>query len=86
MSIFRIEIPGRLKPHQADALNQLMDRINDSSLDEIKTLALELNVDETCAADVWYLRQRSRWTSELETELIRLYRAGTPPKIMEFGH
>lgn len=56
--------------------------------DEIGTyfrdLAKELNCSIGCASDVWYLRQRSRWTQELEDELIRLHNAGTPPNINEF--
>jgi hypothetical protein len=50
-----------------------------------KSLAEELGCSFACAVDVWYLRQRSRWTQELENELIRLYNEGTPPNICEFG-
>jgi hypothetical protein len=50
----------------------------------LKSLAEELGCSVDCAADVWYLRQRSRWTQELENELIRLYNEGTPPNICEF--
>ncbi len=38
-----------------------------------------------CFYDVFYLRTRARWTEELEQELIRLWQAGTPPNVMEFG-
>lgn len=86
MSVFRIEIPAQMSEEQAAALNECVNRINDLSLEEIKVIASELNVSESCAGDVWYLRQRSRWTTELESELIRLHRAGTPPNLMEFGH
>jgi hypothetical protein len=50
-----------------------------------KSLAEELGCSVGCAGDVWYLRQRSRWTQELENELIRLHKEGTPPNICEFG-
>lgn len=42
-------------------------------------------VSEACALDVLYLRTCDRWTVELEKELIRLYKADTPPNVMEFG-
>lgn len=51
----------------------------------IKSLSKELNVSEGCANDVFYLRSRSRWTQELEDQLIELHRKGTPPDIYEFG-
>jgi hypothetical protein len=51
-----------------------------------ENLASELNCSNACAGDVWYLRQRSRWTQELEDELIRLYAIGQPPNICEFGN
>ena len=49
-------------------------------------LADELDCTVACARDVWYLRQRSRWTQELEDELLRLYDIGQPPNICEFGN
>lgn len=52
----------------------------------MEALAKELGCSVACAADVWYLRQRSRWTQALEDELIRLYNEGTPPNINEFDH
>ena len=48
-------------------------------------LSKELDLTEACISDIAYLRTRNRHTSELEEELIRLHRAGTPPNIMEFG-
>lgn len=52
---------------------------------EDEKLAEELNVSPGCAIDILYLRTRSRWTQELEDELIRLHKEGNPPNIMEFG-
>lgn len=63
---------------QKDYWNELEQMIQD--------LSEELNCSYACAADVWYLRQRSRWTQELEDELIRLYSEGNVPNIMEFGN
>ena len=64
--------------HWDDYYNALQEHLN--------SLAKELQCSTACAADVWYLRQRSCWTQELEHELIRLHNAGTPPNICEFGH
>lgn len=52
----------------------------------IEGVAYALGVSEECATDIWYLRQRSRWTAELEAELIRLHKEGNPPNINEFGN
>lgn len=71
-------------PEQMEAFQKTMDEIHDATCKYIQNLAKELDVDESCAADVWYLRTRSRWTRELEAELIRLHRAGTPPNVCEF--
>lgn len=49
-------------------------------------LAKELNCSYACAMDVWYLRQRSRHTPQLENELIAKYAAGEPVNICEFGN
>jgi len=38
------------------------------------------------ALDVWYLRTRSRWTLELEDELIHMDQAGEPaPNMNDYG-
>lgn len=65
-------------------------KVQDDYYNELETylqsLADELDCSVACAADVWYLRQRSRWSQELEDELLRLYDIGTPPNICEFGN
>ena len=53
-------------------------------IDYLNNLSEELGCSVGCAGDVWYLRQRSRWTQELENELISLHNAGNPPNINEF--
>jgi hypothetical protein len=52
---------------------------------EIKKIENELGVSRECANSILYLRSRSRWTRELEKELIQLFKLGTPPNMMEFG-
>jgi hypothetical protein len=52
---------------------------------EINAVRRQLRVDRACAEDVVYLRTRNRWSPELEAELIRLHRVGTPPDMNRFG-
>lgn len=47
-------------------------------------LAQELNYSITCAMNVWYLRQRSRWTQDIENQLIELDNQGIQPNMNEF--
>ena len=44
----------------------------------IKWLAKELGVSENVAGDVWYLRSRSRWTQELENQIVEAAHRGCP--------
>lgn len=51
-----------------------------------RELADELGCSVVAAMDVWYLRQRSRWTEKLEKKLLKLHAEGNPPNMNEFGH
>ncbi len=62
-----------------------MDEYFTSMQKEQKSIAQQLQVSMACAGDIMYLRTRTRWTQELENELISLHKAGTPPNVMEFG-
>lgn len=80
---FSVEIP--VHDHaKMDELNEALNELAESVNKYIKKLAKDLKITEHCAQDVWYLRTRSRWTQELEKELIRLHRAGTPPNIFDW--
>ena len=72
-------------PEALDQLSELMAVVQDEMTEYIQKLAVELNVPEACAMDVYYLRTRSRWMPELEAELIQLHQQGTPPNMCEFG-
>ena len=85
MDAFSVEIPIN-DPGKMEEFNKLMDLLRDETTKDIQTLAEKLNVSENCASAVFYLRSRSRWTQELEDELIRLHKSGTPPNICEFGN
>ena len=67
-----------------DSLHEAMNSYYESIHAGIDSLAAELGVTKECALDVWYLRSRSRHTSELEAELIRLHKEGNPPNVCEF--
>jgi hypothetical protein len=73
------------KPGFKDAIQDLMNAGFAHMNDEQARVAKELNVSDSCASDVVYLRTRSRWTQELEETLIALHAAQVPPNIMEFG-
>lgn len=51
----------------------------------LSALIAQHNLTQECVEHIRYLRTRIRWTNELEEELIRLHKAGTPPIIGEFG-
>jgi hypothetical protein len=88
MKTFTVELTNDdlSNPEKMQAFQSMMDDINHETNSYIMKLATDLNVSDSCAADVFYLRGRSRWTQELETELIRLHKEGKPPNICEYGH
>lgn len=65
-------------------IQEVMNVIQDKTAKYIQELAKTLKVSEDCALDVWYLRSRSRWTRELEDELIQLHKEGKAPNMCEF--
>jgi len=69
-----------------DALNDFMDEWQDAMVKYILEEAKRLGVSDKCAGDIIYLRTRSRWTQELEDELIRMDKAGEPaPNMCDYG-
>lgn len=59
-------------------VNEVMSEVQDSWVEEIKQMAKNLRVSEGVAGDIWYLRTRSRWTQDLENQLIAADQAGNP--------
>lgn len=86
MKTFAVKIPGQPTEEQIDALQQFMNNANDAMVEYAQEVAEDLNISESLALDVVYLRGRSRWTPELEAELIRRTQAGEKINIGEFGH
>lgn len=62
------------KKDEEDGFQAAMDEIHDGWHQEINRIAQELNIPNSLARDIWYLRGRSRWTNELEERILRCYR------------
>ncbi len=59
-------------------VNDLMGAVQDAWVREIIDISRSLGVSDQVAQDIWYLRTRSRWTQELEDQLVAAARAGKP--------
>lgn len=66
-------------------LNDFFKAMADGYDVEVADVAGELGVSNDIAADVVYLRTRSRWTPELEVELIRRRQTGESINMCDFG-
>jgi hypothetical protein len=68
------------------AFQDAMDAYYDEMEMYTKELAKELNVSFACASSIEYLRTRSRWTQELENDLIEMDKKGLPmPNMCDYG-
>lgn len=85
MTVAVIKIPSNPTPEQMEAFQEVMNEHTEHTNLEIEKIARDMGVSRNCAADICYLRSRSRWTQALEDELIALHKQGTPPNIFEFG-
>lgn len=65
---------------QWDIFQKVMDMLHDEQTQYVNKLADEMKVGVDCANDIVYLRSRSRWTQELENQLIQLHKEGKAPK------
>lgn len=62
-----------------------MNKQHESWDKQIQTIIDVLNISYNYASSIWYLRQRSRWTQELENRLVQMARDGEEcPNIMDF--
>ena len=63
-----------------------MDEYYESLQEETKQISESLGVSMGCASDIQYLRTRSRWSQELENNLIDMDKKGLPlPNICDYG-
>ena len=74
---FLIEMPDPEDKEGMAAFYDLMNGIQDATIEYIKKLAKELDVSEDCASDVYYLRTRSRHTYRCGTARAR-FRSSHP--------
>lgn len=69
-----------------DSFQDAMDAYYEEMEKYTKSLAEELGVSVSCASSVEYLRTRSRWTQELEDNLIEMDKKGLPmPNMCDYG-
>ena len=81
---FCVEIPTSNSKNMEE-FQKAMNDYHDEMEQHIKGLAKKFGVSEDCAANVYYLRTRSRWTQAAENELIRMDKAGEPsPNICDW--
>jgi hypothetical protein len=66
-------------------VQEAMDYYHNELLSHAAAEAEKLGVTVDCMLDVLYLRSRSRWTQELEDNLIVLHQSGHRPNMCEFG-
>lgn len=80
--IVEVRQPTREDLNKLNEIGQAMARAINVGICAVQT---ELNVNEACAEDVWYLRTRERHTPELEQRLIQLHKSGfAPANMMEW--
>lgn len=85
MAVFSVEMPDPSDKVKMEAFQNFMNEVNDAMEDHIQALAKIYNVSYGCAADIAYLRTRSRWTEEAEMELRRRDRFNLPmPNMCEW--
>lgn len=78
---FSVEVPIN-DEEKMNVFQEAMDAYSDSMIQYEKDLAKELGCSEYCAQDIHYLRSRSRWTQELENELIELDKLDKHPPVL----
>lgn len=81
MQSFSVEIPVN-DPKAMEEFQEVMNSLQDAMMDYEAQIAKELNCSEWAACDIIYLRSRSRWTQELENEILRLDKEGKHPPVL----
>lgn len=76
--LFPIEIPSP-DPKEMLRFQAFMDEYAASLHEHVKDVAVILELSESAASDIVYLRGRDYWTQSLEDKLIAMYKGGTIP-------
>jgi len=84
METFCVDLKEVEEAGKMEEFQQIVDDVHDTTMDYIQELAVELGLFLPQAANVWYLRTRSRWTPELEDRLIAELKAGKQINICEW--
>jgi len=79
-----VSVDGDTTEEGWDTVNAFMEVLMERFMNAAEELSKKMDISKECASDVLYLRSRSRHTPEMEAELIRLHKMGTPPNILEF--
>lgn len=58
---------------------------DDSIEGDLERIIQEKQVSRLAAWDIWYFRTRSRWSAELEQQIIDGHRQGNPPDVHTLG-
>jgi hypothetical protein len=69
---FVIDLTQIQEQGKIDEFQEIMDSLHDSYINECQQLSKQNSISSVCASNILYLRSRSRWTQELENELIRM--------------
>ena len=72
VTTFSIEIT----PENVDEVSKALAEVQDETSRYLTTLAKEMGVPEWVAAQIWYVRGRSRWTQKLEDRMLAAAKAG----------
>ncbi len=87
MSVISLTLPEQDDEKGWEQFQNLMDSINEATVNEERKVAEEFGVSFNCAMNIVYLRGRSRWTQKLEDNLIHLDKSGQEqPSINDYGH
>lgn len=70
MQTFSVSFPDAGDTDAMNSFQGMMDEINAANDRDIKAIADDFGIGQSQAADVWYLRSRSRHTPEKEAYLI----------------
>jgi DNA-directed RNA polymerase subunit F len=68
-----------------EGAQKIMDEWQDAMIEEQHDIEKRMGVDANTASAIQYLRTRSRWTQEKETELVDRYHAGNPIPLSSNG-
>jgi len=85
MGAFVVTIPDVNDKDAMDAFQRMMDEIADAAHREVDEVSCLLGIPMSFAWAIQYLRTRSRWTQELEDQLIQMGKRGEVcPNMMEW--